>query len=89
MGIIEKMRLDGKKAFVTGGAQGIGRRIATALAEAGADVAIVDVNLEAAQKTAREIQEANRNHMIAVKADITNPEDVNRMIETILEEFGL
>ena len=88
MGIIEKMRLDGKKAFVTGGAQGIGRRIATALAEAGADVAIVDVNLEAAQKTAREIQEANRNHMIAVKADITNPEDVNRMIETILEEFG-
>ena len=88
MGIIEKMRLDGKKAFVTGGAQGIGRRIATALAEAGADVAIVDVNLEAAQKTAREIQEANRNHMIAVKADITNPEDVNRMIETILEEFA-
>ena len=55
MGIIEKMRLDGKKAFVTGGAQGIGRRIATALAEAGADVAIVDVNLEAAQKTAREM----------------------------------
>lgn len=87
MGIIEKMRLDGKKAFVTGGAQGIGRRIATALAEAGADVAIVDVNLETAQKTAGEIQDANHNKMLAVKADITSPDEVNRMIETILQEF--
>ena len=39
MGILEKMRLDGKKAFVTGGARGIGKCIAIALAEAGADVA--------------------------------------------------
>ena len=88
MGIIEKMRLDGKKAFVTGGARGIGKRIATALAEAGADVAIVDVDLEEARKTADEIQNANHNKMIAVKADITNPEEVNQMIDTILKEFG-
>ncbi len=88
MGIIEKMRLDGKKAFVTGGAQGIGKRIATALAEAGADVAIVDVNLEAAQKTAQEIQSVNHNHMLAVKADITSPDQVNKMIDTILSEYG-
>ncbi len=88
MGIIEKMRLDGKKAFVTGGAQGIGKRIATALAEAGADVAIVDVNLEAARRTVQEIQDANHNQMLAVKADITSPEEVNQMIETILKEFG-
>ena len=49
------MKLDGKAALVTGGARGIGKSVATAFAEAGADVAIVDIDLEIAQKTAREI----------------------------------
>lgn len=88
MGILEKMRLDGKKIFVTGGARGIGKRFAVALSEAGADVAIVDIDLEEAQKTAKEIAQANNNKTIAIKTDITNPDDVNKMIETILKEFG-
>lgn len=88
MGIIEKMRLDGKKAFVTGGARGIGKRYAIALAEAGADVAIVDMDIEEAQKTADEIQKANNNHMIAIKCDITKPDEVEHMIDVILKEFG-
>ena len=46
MGIIEKMRLDGRSIFVTGGARGIGKSVATAFAEAGADLAIVDVDIE-------------------------------------------
>ena len=45
MGIIEKMRLDGKAIYVTGAASGIGKAAATAFAEAGADVAIVDINI--------------------------------------------
>ena len=57
MGIIEKMRLDGKKGFVTGAARGIGKCTATAFAEAGADVAIVDLDFEEAQKTAKELAE--------------------------------
>ncbi|CAH1192294.1 Galactitol 2-dehydrogenase [Paenibacillus allorhizoplanae] len=88
MGILEKMRLDGKKTFVTGGARGIGKRIAFALSEAGADVAIVDVDLEEAQKTAKEIAQANNNKTIAIKTNITSPDEVNEMIETILKEFG-
>lgn len=88
MGIIEKMRLDGKKAFVTGGARGIGKCIAVALAEAGADVAIVDVNLAEAQKTAKEIADATKSKMIAIKADITSQKEVDDMIDTILAQFG-
>jgi NAD(P)-dependent dehydrogenase (short-subunit alcohol dehydrogenase family) len=88
MGILEKMRLDGKKIFVTGGARGIGKRLAIALSEAGADVAIVDVDLEEAQKTAKEIALANHNKTIAIKTDITKPDEVNEMIATILKEFG-
>lgn len=59
MGIIEKMRLDGKVSFVTGGARGIGKQIAIALAEAGSDVVIVDVDIEEAEKTAGSIAEEN------------------------------
>ena len=49
------MHLNGKTALVTGGAQGIGKAIALALAKAGADVAVSDVNLEKASETAAEI----------------------------------
>ena len=87
MGILEKMRLDGKKAFVTGGARGIGKSVATALAEAGADVAIVDMDLATAQKTADEIAQLGVK-TLAIKADVTSPEDVNNMIDVIVENFG-
>lgn len=88
MGIIEKMRLDGKRIFVTGGARGIGKSVATAFAEAGADVAIVDVDLAEALKTAQLLHETTGAKTLAVKADVTSPEDVNRMTDTVAEAFG-
>ena len=88
MGIIEKMRLDGKSAFVTGGARGIGKQIAIALAEAGSGVAIVDIDIEEAKKTAGEIAEKLGVETIAIKADATKPEDVQMMMDTILKTFG-
>ncbi len=60
MGIIEKMRLDGKASFVTGGARGIGKAIAFALAEAGSNVAIVDIDMEEAKAAAAEIAKSYR-----------------------------
>ncbi|TPI64869.1 SDR family oxidoreductase [Mesorhizobium sp. B3-1-3] len=88
MGILERMRLDGKAAFVTGGARGIGKAIASALAEAGAQVAIVDLDLDEAKKACAEISAANSSRLIAIKADITDPRQVNAMIDSILEDFG-
>ncbi len=88
MGILEKMRLDGKAAFVTGGARGIGRMISYALAEAGSDLAIVDIDIEEAEKTAKEIAEAVGVKVIALKTDVTDQDEVNSMLKTIVDTFG-
>ena len=88
MGIIEKMRLDGKKGFVTGGARGIGKATATAFAEAGADIAIVDIDLETAEQTAKEIAELTGRKVIAVKCDVTVESDVQAMVDTVVNELG-
>ena len=88
MGIMEKMRLDGKKILVTGGARGIGMNYATAVAEAGADVAIVDIDLETAQATAERLAAQTGQRFIAVETDVTDPASVDHMMEVILEEFG-
>ncbi|MEZ3486604.1 MAG: SDR family oxidoreductase [Lachnospiraceae bacterium] len=88
MGIIEKMRLDGKAIYVTGGASGIGKSVATALAEAGADVAIVDVNLEGAEAVAKEIAEATGSKTIAIKCDVTNQDDVEAMVAKVVDTYG-
>lgn len=88
MGIIERMRLDGKKGFVTGGARGIGKCTATGFAEAGADVAIVDLDYETAVKTAKEIGEATGRKVIAIKCDVTKEEDVKRMVDEVVEKLG-
>jgi 3-oxoacyl-[acyl-carrier protein] reductase len=81
------MSLSGKIALVTGAAQGIGREIAFALATDGADVAICDVNLEAAQKTAAEI-EGKGKKSLAIKANVASTADVTAMIEQVVEKFG-
>ena len=88
MGIIEKMRLDGKKGFVTGAARGIGKSTATAFAEAGADVAIVDLDIAEAKKTAQERADKTGRKVIAVGCDCTNPEQVDAMVEQVIEELG-
>ncbi len=87
MDIISKFNLRGKKSYVTGGARGIGKCAAIALAEAGADVAIVDMDIIEAEKTAKEL-EVFGVKSIALKTNVTDPYDVNKMIDTILEAFG-
>jgi len=81
------MSLTGKTAIVTGAAQGIGRDIALALATDGADVAICDVNLEAASKTAADI-EAKGRKSLALKANVAATAEVTAMIDQVIEKFG-
>ena len=81
------MNLNGKTALVTGAAQGIGRDIALGLAKDGADVAICDVNLEAAQTTAADIEAMGRKSL-ALKANVAASADVTAMIEQVVEKFG-
>ncbi|MBM7616713.1 NAD(P)-dependent dehydrogenase (short-subunit alcohol dehydrogenase family) [Weissella uvarum] len=88
MTIMDKLRLDGKKIYITGGAQGLGKSMAEGLAQAGADLAIVDINIDKAQATADEIANATGQKVIAVKTDVTNPEEVDQMIKTIVAELG-
>jgi 3-oxoacyl-[acyl-carrier protein] reductase len=81
------MELSGKVALVTGGAQGIGKAIALLLAKNGADLVISDINLEKAQETADEIQGMGRKSL-AIQVNVADLKDVERMIETIVEQFG-
>lgn len=88
MGIIEKMRLYGKRGFVTGAARGIGKCTATALAEAGADVAIVDIDIDTAKKTADEIAENTGRKVIAIQCDCTDKAQVDKMVAEVVSELG-
>lgn len=87
MGILEKMRLDIKSALVTGGARGIGKSIAAALCEAGANVAIADIDIDEAKKTAEELK-AIGTKTIAVAVDVTKPERMDGMISAVVDAFG-
>ena len=76
--------LSGKRAFVTGGAQGIGRAIAHALARSAVKVAIADIDGEAAQRTAKEIGE----NAVAVEIDVRERASVERAFEEALKLLG-
>lgn len=80
--------LAGKKGFITGGAQGIGKTLAEAFAELGADVAIVDMNFQKAEVTAKEIAEKTGRNIIALQCNVTDPESVNGMIASYEAQFG-
>jgi len=81
------MKLEGKVALVTGAGKGIGNSIAHYLAGEGADVAINDINLHAAEETANEITSMGRK-AIAIKADVSQPREVDQMIDTVVEKLG-
>ena len=79
--------LSGKFALVTGGAQGIGRACANALAMGGASVAIVDLHEEIGLRTVAEIKSRGVDSFF-VHCDVTNKEQVHAMTAAVVERFG-
>ena len=79
--------LSGKKALVTGGSIGIGRGFALALAQAGADVAIVARNETAGNSVVEEIKALGRESLF-VKCDVAEKDQVQDMVQTVVKHFG-
>ncbi len=90
MNIIDKFRLEGKKAFITGGAGGIGRSVTVALAQAGTDVAIVDIKEkeDASRDLTEKLSKEYGVKAVSVSTDVSDPKSVDRMIQSIVEAFG-
>lgn len=87
MTILEKFDLTGKVALVTGGAGLLGTEFCLTLAQAGAAVAVVDLNAEAGQKVSRDLT-ARGFQTLTVPTDITDPVAVQAMRDAVLDKFG-
>ncbi|HLH69872.1 MAG TPA: glucose 1-dehydrogenase [Candidatus Dormibacteraeota bacterium] len=87
MSILNRFRLDGRVAIVTGASSGLGVTFATALAEAGADVALVARRVDRLAATCRLVEHVGRR-ALAIQADVTRPEDCRRAVEQTMESLG-
>lgn len=85
--ILERFRLTGRTALVTGGGQGIGRAFCHALGEAGAKVAVVDMKGDLADQVAHELVTKGVD-AIAIAADVTHADQVEAMVQTIVDTWG-
>ncbi len=81
------MRLESKNAIVTGGAAGIGKAIAMALAQEGANVAIADVQIDKANAVAKEIRSLGRK-ALAIQCDVGDSAQVDAMVQQAASELG-
>jgi NAD(P)-dependent dehydrogenase (short-subunit alcohol dehydrogenase family) len=85
--ILERFRLDGKVALVTGASSGLGVAFATGLAQAGADIAICARRVDRLHET-RELVQGIGRRCVAVEADVSDPEDCRRFVAAAVDELG-
>jgi NAD(P)-dependent dehydrogenase (short-subunit alcohol dehydrogenase family) len=88
MAVLDRFRLDGQTAIVTGGDRGIGRAIAQGVAEAGADVVIANRDAEAGAAAADAIADATGVEALAVSTDVTEPGDPDALVQATVDRFG-
>jgi len=86
-GLMETFRLDGRSALVTGGGRGIGRAIALGLSEAGAKLAVADIDLAAAEETAAAIHQRGGEAM-AVALDVADEASIEAGFKRVADTQG-
>ncbi len=87
MGVLDRFRLDGKRLLITGGSRGLGREMALAIAEAGADVVLVARNADSLETTAESIRRLGRG-VVTIVADVSQPEICQATCEQALADHG-
>jgi gluconate 5-dehydrogenase len=87
MAVLDRFRLDGKRCVVTGGSRGLGREMALAIAEAGADLVLVGRDRGSLEATGAEIRQRGRAAAL-IQADVGQPLEAERACRTALEEHG-
>ena len=81
------MKLEGRKALITGAAQGIGKTVALLLASEGADVAVSDINIELATETCLEIEKMGRRS-VAIEGNVADSNSAETMVKEAAEKLG-
>src|SRR5580704_5267878 len=87
MSIFDRFRLDGKRLFITGGSRGLGREMALAIADVGADVVLVGRDAPSLEKTAGDIRALGRQAW-TFAADVGKPADCETVCKTALDRHG-
>jgi NAD(P)-dependent dehydrogenase (short-subunit alcohol dehydrogenase family) len=85
---IKQFDLTGRVALVTGGSKGLGAAMAAGLASAGADLVLASRTLSEVEEVAAEIARDYGHQAIGVSADVSQPADVDAMVQTALKKFG-
>ena len=87
MSLIDRFRLDGKVAVITGASSGLGAAFAVGLAEAGADIAICARRTDRLEQTKADVEALGRR-CLAITADVSDPDDCTRVAEETVEQLG-